>query len=145
MKFIESTIKVLLEEKKNYMQMKEQYENQINILPKGSIFIKKRNSKEYLYFSCVSDNGKFVNKYIGKNTDSNRAIVQEQLDKRNQLKVMLKNLVKDIETIDKMLKPALKHIQQQSTREKLKQAGAEKGATQTPPYEGSTKNQTFTN
>ena len=128
MNTIERIIGMLTEEKENNMKRKENYEREMNDLPKGTIHIRKRNSCEYLYLFYYCDKTKKTkDKYIG--TDKTIIpIIEEQIEKRKQIQEMLKILEEDLRTIESMLKIADKSVQPKvkSVRKKIKESSVNK-------------------
>lgn len=105
----------ILEERERYLQMREQCKKKIEELPQGTVYIKKRNSCEYIYLVYYNDEGKQNHKYIGKDK-AVIPVIQEQIKERKYLKTVLKELDEDLRTLDKMIKTADELAQRESQR-----------------------------
>jgi len=124
---------LLAKQKEQNSQMQEQYEREIAELPKGNIVTKQRNTCEYYYlhYYCKM-NKKATSEYIG--TDKSIIpIIEEQIEKRKQLELKVKDLEEDLETIEKMLKLSHKRtdkqIKQNNLRAQVKEVRAQKNTS----------------
>ena len=125
MQTIAQLTEILENERNEYLRTKEQYEREISELPNGVIISKKIRGEEYFgisYYDNITKKQK--QKHLKKGTNLSK--IQEQLDRHKILKKALQELEQDLETIEKMLKPAQKHIQQGNVRESLNEVGIEK-------------------
>ena len=118
-------LNMLHKKKEHCLQAKENYSIELSKLPKGSIRIHSSKSSEYYelqYYDIESK--KCLIKYIGKD----KTEIQEQLDKRAQIKEELQFIEYDLRAINKMLKIAEKQIGNLDIREKLRKVRAGKSA-----------------
>lgn len=118
-----------INENEYFSQMQEQYrqcKKEISELPRGSIVIKKRGSKQYIYHNHYSDTKKkFIDEYIGEGKHE----MQELIERRQRLEKVAKNLEDDITAIERILKIVNKRIQQESVRGKLEEMSANQDAS----------------
>ena len=113
-------VDILLEEKRQCLLRQKECEkiiNDLSDLPKGSVHVKKRNSREYYYLVTHCTEGKkTIFKYIGSDRDD-ISITLERIRKNNETRKSLKFLKEDIEIIDKLLSVANKKNQKERMRE----------------------------
>lgn len=97
-----SYIKAILQEE--YQRLKalsDKYLDEINALPRGSISIKKRNQREYLYLAYRQKNNlKF--EYIGSMVSEKSQAVLKQVGLRKEFENKLKQVKKDLLEIGKV-------------------------------------------
>ena len=93
-----------LREVKRMKALREVYEKQLEILPKGSLRTKERNGKKYFYLSYRS-NGKVVSEYIGKN-ETVIEDLRERLERRKGIEGLIKNIKKELVLMNKVLEVA---------------------------------------
>lgn len=92
-----SYIKAILQEEYQRLEaLSDKYLDEINALPRGSISIKKRNRREYLYLAYRQKN-KLKFEYIGSIVSDKSQAVLKQVGLRkkfeNKLKQVKKNLL----------------------------------------------------
>ncbi len=75
--------------------------HQINALPRGSISIKKRNQREYLYLAYRQKN-KLKFEYIGPMVSEKSQAVLRQVGLRKEFENKLKQVKKDLLEIEKV-------------------------------------------
>ena len=80
---------VLNEERERLLKLRARYQKEIDSLPPGSVSIKTRNGKRYAYRS-YRDSGKVRTEYIGPVESDKVAEVAALIDKRRDLKKLLK-------------------------------------------------------
>lgn len=83
--------------------MLSKYQDAIAELPKGTISEKQIIGKIYYYLK-YRDGKKIVSKYIGK---ENIDLLQQQIDKRRYIEIMIKSLLEEQRHAAKMLKGSL--------------------------------------
>jgi len=91
---------VLKKEQIRNQRMINEYIKELDLLPKGKIVPKsiKGNIYYYLYYR---EGKKVISKYVGKNEDSLKN-VREQLERRNQIEMMIKMLKEEQIKIKKL-------------------------------------------
>ncbi len=97
-----SYIKAILQEE--YQRLKalsDKYNDEINSLPRGSISIKKRNQREYLYLA-YRQQSKLKFEYIGPVASEKSQTVLNQIDLRKEFEHKLKQVKKDLLEIEKV-------------------------------------------
>jgi hypothetical protein len=93
---------VLHEEYERLKALIEIYNNEISALPHGSISIKKRNQKEYVYLAYrKKENVKF--EYIGSISSEKSKNVVKKVKLRKESEIKLKQVRKDLEEIKKVI------------------------------------------
>ena len=94
---------VLQEEYERLKALLEKYNDEISALPHGSISIKKRNQKEYVYLAYrKKGNVKF--EYIGSISSEKSINVVKKVKLRKGYEVKLKQVRKDLKEIEKVIK-----------------------------------------
>ena len=94
---------ILEEEKKRLMELKEKYERQISMLPKGSISRKKRWNREYIYLAYrEADKIKFD--YIGPVASDVAKKLSEKIEKRRELENKLQQVDKNLKDVERGLR-----------------------------------------
>ena len=94
---------ILEEEKKRLMELKEKYERQISMLPKGSISRKKRWNREYMYLAYrEADKIKFD--YIGPVDSDVAKKLSEKIEKRRELENKLQQVDKNLKDVERGLR-----------------------------------------
>lgn len=84
-----------------YMLLK--YQNELSLLPRGTISEKKIGEKTYYYLK-YRDGKKVVSKYVGKKEIEN---VRALVEKRRHIEAMMKSLQEEKAIADKVLEGAL--------------------------------------
>jgi hypothetical protein len=93
---------VLQEEFSRLKALAKKYQSEISLLPHGSVSIKKRNKKDYLYLaSRQKDKVKF--KYIGPISSDGSKKMIKKIESRKQYEDKLKEVNADIREIEKVL------------------------------------------
>ena len=93
---------VLLDEFNRLKALAKKYQSEISALPHGSISIKKRNNKNYLYLAYrEKDKVKF--KYIGSMSADESKDIIKKIKSRQQYEGKLKKVKADIREIEKVL------------------------------------------
>jgi len=91
-------------EAKNMAALRDVYEKQLAELPKGSIQIKERKDKKYYYLS-YRNGGRVASEYLG-NDESVVAELKERLERRKGIENLLKNINKELASMNKILEAA---------------------------------------
>ena len=93
---------VLQEEYERLKALLEKYNDEISALPRGSISIKKRNQKEYVYLAYrKKGNVKF--EYIGSISSEKSKNVVKKVKLRKGYEIKLKQVRKDLQEIEKVI------------------------------------------
>jgi len=93
---------VLQEEYERLKALLEKYNDEISALPHGSISIKKRNQKEYVYLAYrKKGNVKF--EYIGSISSEKSKNVVKKVKLRKGYEIKLKQVRKDLQEIEKVI------------------------------------------
>ncbi|MBA7528363.1 hypothetical protein ES705_20546 [subsurface metagenome] len=93
---------VLQEEYERLKALLKKYDDEISALPHGSISIKKRNQKEYVYLAYrKKENVKF--EYIGSISSEKSKNVVKKVKLRKGYEIKLKQVRKDLEEIEKVI------------------------------------------
>lgn len=87
---------MLMQEQRRIINMKEKYKIQLDMLPKGTLSLKK---KEYYYLTYRKDN-RVVTDYIGKYSVQVEKL-KEKIERRKQIEKILKEIDKEYELIRK--------------------------------------------
>ena len=125
---------VLKQEEEQILQTIEAHKTEIAKLPKG--FIRKlqpKDSNEYFqlqYYCAEIKRSRF--KHIGKDPAVVKAM-EQQIDRRKELEREIKELNRELVTIDKMLKHTSKHLEVNSVLEALKTLETERDPSTPPP------------
>ena len=98
-----SYIKNIMQEEQQRLQaLYQKYIDKIDTLPQGTVSIKKRNKREYLYLA-KRRNGKVRFGYIGPVGSGKARTVMEQVKRRKNYEVKLKQVKSDLEEIEKVI------------------------------------------
>lgn len=98
-----SYIKHIIQEEHLRLQaLYQKYIDKIDSLPKGSVSIKKRNKREYLYLASRRD-GKVKFDYIGSVASENALKILEQVKSRKDYELKLKQVKGDLREIERVL------------------------------------------
>lgn len=84
--------------------LKQNYEEQLSSLPKGTIRKKERNGRIYFYLAYRAD-GKVVSKYIGKD-ESGLGELRERLERRKNIEALLKSINNELRLMSRALEVA---------------------------------------
>jgi hypothetical protein len=98
-----SYIKNIMQEEHQRLQaLYQKYIDKIDSLPKGTVSIKKRNKRKYLYLASRR-NGKVKFDYIGSVASENARKVLEQVKFRKDYERKLKQVKDDLREIERVL------------------------------------------
>lgn len=93
---------VLQEEYERLKALIEKYNDEISALPRGSISIKRRNQKKYLYLAYrKKENVKF--EYIGSISSEKSKNIIKKVKLRKEYEIKLKQVRKDLKEIEKVI------------------------------------------
>jgi len=93
---------ILKEEYERLKALSGKYHDEISALPRGSISIKKRNQKEYVYLAYrKKGNVKFD--YIGSLSSEKSKDVLNKVKLRKKYEIKLRQVGKDLEEIEKVI------------------------------------------
>ncbi len=93
---------ILNEEKKRLLELKDNIENQIGSLPKGSLSKKKRGNNWFVYLAYREEQ-KVKFKYIGKDKSDRVLSINDSIIKRKKLEEKLKNIKLDLKEVKRGL------------------------------------------
>lgn len=93
---------VLQEEYDRLRALAEKYNNEISLLPRGSISVKKRNQREYLYLAYRQE-GKVKFQYIGPMFAEKAESVIKKIELRREYENKSKLVKKDLLEIEKVI------------------------------------------
>ncbi len=97
-------VKNILQEEHDRLQaLCHKYSDIIDSLPKGTISIKKRNKREYLYLASRQE-GRVKFNYIGSVDSEDARNIMEQVTRRKSYKQKLKQVKDDIKEIEKAIR-----------------------------------------
>ena len=98
-----SYIKNIIQEEYQRLQaLYQKYLDTIDALPKGTVSIKKRNKREYLYLASRR-NRKVRFDYIGPVGSENARKILEQFELRKDYELKLKQVRADLRQIEKVI------------------------------------------
>jgi len=93
---------IMQEEFQRLKSLSEKYTDEIRLLPKGSVSIKKRNNKEYLYLACrEKDRVRF--EYIGPLISEKAIAAIKKIEQRKDFERKLKQINKDLAELKKVV------------------------------------------
>ena len=92
---------ILKEEYQRLKALSKKYHDEINALPRGSISIKKRNHREYLYLAYRQQK-KLRFEYIGPIVSERSKVVLKQIGLRKRFETKLKQVKKDLREIGRV-------------------------------------------
>lgn len=98
MSYIKSIVSV---EVKRIKALKENYEQQLLSLPKGTLQIRRRGNYEYNYLS-FRDGEKVITDYVGKD-DKRINKIKEGLEKRKHIEGILRQLNRELSVAKRVL------------------------------------------
>jgi hypothetical protein len=93
---------VLKEEHRRLKSLFQRYSRDITLLPKGSISIKKRNNREYLYIAYRKEK-KVKFEYIGAILSEKAQKIMDLIKKRQDIESKLKMVKVDLKELEKVL------------------------------------------
>lgn len=79
------------------------YEKKMSEFPRGSVSVKERNGKRYVYLAHREDK-KIVFKYIGKDVPEVRQALNEQLRQRKELRSKLRQVKENLKEVRRSLR-----------------------------------------
>ena len=82
---------VLQDELDRNRRMQARYQQEINQLPKGSLYLRKINHQQYYYLNFRQDD-KVIAKYVGKRDDAKIEAVKKGISERKHYEELLKKL-----------------------------------------------------
>lgn len=99
-----SYIKNIMQEEHQRLQaLYQKYIDKIDSLPKGTVSIKKRNKREYLYLANRRD-GKLKFDYIGSVGSENARKTLEQVKFRKDYELKLKQVKGNLKEIERVIR-----------------------------------------
>ena len=93
---------IIQEEHQRLKALSNKYREEIDSLPRGSISIKTRSSKEYLYLAR-RDKGKVQFRYIGPVTSEHSQDMLNKVAQRKEYEIKLKQVKKDLRETEKII------------------------------------------
>ncbi len=93
---------ILREELERLKSLYKKYDEMVSSLPRGSISVKRRNQKEYLYLA-YREKSKVKFKYIGPMPSEKSRAVMENVELRREYAAKLKQVKNDILEIEKVI------------------------------------------
>ncbi len=93
---------ILKDEKERLILLRNQIEQQISSLPKGSLSKKRRNNK-YFYYLAYREGRKVIFKYVGKENSSQVISLDEDIKKRRKFEKRLRDIKRDLKDINRGL------------------------------------------
>ncbi|KQC10516.1 MAG: hypothetical protein APR54_11920 [Candidatus Cloacimonas sp. SDB] len=93
---------ILRDEKNRLVLLKDQIEEQILSLPKGSLSRKKRSNRFYCYLAYRKGD-KVIFKYLGKDNSPEIASLEKDIKKRRKLEKRLREIKADLKDIKRGL------------------------------------------
>ncbi len=93
---------VLQEEHDRLKSLVEKYKNEISLLPRGSLSVKKRNQREYLYLAYRQE-GRVKFEYIGTMSSEKAKFVIKQIESRKEYENKFKLVKKDLVEIERVI------------------------------------------
>lgn len=100
-----SIIKGILEEE--FVRLEDLcvfYEKKLSEFPRGSISVKERNGKRYIYLARREDK-KIIFKYIGKDIPEVRNALNEQLRQRNEFQSKIRQVKENLKEVKMLMFP----------------------------------------
>ena len=99
-----SIIKGILEEELHRLEeLSVFYKKKISESPRGSISVKERSGKRYLYLARREDK-KVVFDYIGKDVPEVRKILSEQMRQRKEYQAKLRQVKENLKEVERSLR-----------------------------------------
>lgn len=93
---------ILQEELERLRKLHKKYDAMVSSLPRGSVSIKKRNQKDYLYLA-YRVKSKVIFEYIGPAPSDKSKAIMEKVEKRRQYEARLKQVRNDMREIEKVI------------------------------------------
>lgn len=99
-----SIIKGILEEEFNRLEeLSVFYKKKISEFPRGSISVKERSGKRYIYLARREDK-KVVFDYIGKDVPEVRKVLSEQMKQRKEYQAKLRQVKENLKEVERSLR-----------------------------------------
>jgi len=99
-----SIIRGILEEELNRLkELSVFYKKKISESPRGSISVKERNGKRYIYLARREDK-KVVFDYIGKDVPEVRKVLSEQMRQRKEYQAKLRQVKENLKEVERSLR-----------------------------------------
>ncbi|MGE0084497.1 MAG: hypothetical protein AB7S75_08745 [Desulfococcaceae bacterium] len=93
---------IMQEEHQRLKALSEKYRVEIGSLPKGSISVKKRGQKKYLYLA-YRQKKKVISEYIGPAESEHSETIIKKINIRKNYEIKLKQVKTDLKEIEKVL------------------------------------------
>ena len=93
---------IMQEEYQRLEDLYQKYSDKIDLYPKGTVSVKKRNKQDYLYLAR-RENGKLKFNYIGSIASEKVIKILEQIDIRKNYEKKLKQVKEDLKEIRKVI------------------------------------------
>ena len=93
---------ILRDERNRLILLKDQIEEKILSLPKGSLSRKKRSNRFY-YYLAYRKGDKVIFKYVGKDSSPEIASLDKDIKKRRKLEKRLREIKADLKDINRGL------------------------------------------
>lgn len=94
---------ILEDERRRLLQLKERHENQISVLPKGSLSRKRRGNKEYCYLA-YRDAGKVRFDYVGPSNSGKVKSLEDKIRQRRALEEKLRQIEENLNQVERGLR-----------------------------------------
>jgi len=94
----------LTREAKRMSVLREVYEKQLEVLPKGSLRVRERSGKKYFYLAYRKD-GKVVSDYVG-NEETALTALKEQLERRKGIENLLRSIKNELRLMNRAMEVA---------------------------------------
>jgi len=99
-----SIIKGILEEELNRLEeLSVFYQEKISKAPRGSISVKERNGKRYIYLAHREDK-KIIFDYVGKDVPEVRMGLNEQMRQRKEYQAKLRHVKENLKEVKRSLR-----------------------------------------
>ena len=82
---------VLIDELERNRRMQARYQQEINQLPKGSLYLRKINHQQYYYLN-FRQGDKIIARYVGKHDDERIEKIKKEISERKHYEELLKKL-----------------------------------------------------
>ncbi len=93
---------VFIDELERNKRLVSRYEEEVDKLPKGSLFLRQIGNQRYYYLN-YREGKKVVSKFLGKENSFDADKFQEQLERRKELNALLKRLRLERKDLEKEL------------------------------------------
>ena len=103
-----SVIKGILREEYDRLRaLRKNYISKIKVLPKGSLIVKKRGMRKYLYQSYRDERGKVVSLYLGLFNEINGdkiSVIKSEIEQRKDLMKKYQSVGRQIKELERYVK-----------------------------------------